>query len=296
MSNVPLLLRVAPPLFVLIWSTGWIVAGFAAEFADPLTFLSARYALAGACLIAFAAAAGATWPRRRADWLHAMASGVLLHAIYLGGVWWAIRHGLPASISGLLAAIQPILTAVLSPVILREPISARQWFGVVLGLAGLVLVLWPKLAGLSGHALGAALTPLAVNVIAMVSVTFGSFYQKKFIATGDLRTVTVLQYLGALVVTFPAAWLLEEMRIDWSAKAVLTMGWAVLALSIGAISLLLMLIRRGAVARSAVLIYLVPPAVALQAWALFGESLLPVQIGGMILAVAGVALATRKAS
>lgn len=294
MSNAPLLLRVAPPLFVLIWSTGWIVAGFAAEFADPLTFLSARYLLAGACLVVFAAIAGASWPKRRADWVHAMASGVLLHAIYLGGVWWAIRHGLPASISGLLAAIQPILTAVLSPIILREPISARQWAGVGLGLAGLVFVLWPKLAGVSGAALAQALVPLTVNAIAMVSVTFGSFYQKKFVASGDLRTVTVLQYFGALLVTLPVAWLLEDMRIDWSLKAALTMAWSVLALSIGAISLLLMLIRRGAVARAAVLIYLVPPAVAIQAWAFFGESLLPIQVLGMVLAATGVALATRK--
>lgn len=294
MSNSPLLLGAAPPLFVLIWSTGWIVAGFAAEFADPLTFLIIRYLLAASCLVLFALAAGATWPRSRMGWTHAMISGVLLHAIYLGGVWWAIRHGLPASISGLLAAIQPILTAVLSPVILREPITARQWVGVSLGLAGLVIVLWPKLAGVSGAALTQALAPLAVNVVAMVSVTFGSFYQKKFVATGDLRTVTVLQYLGAALATLPAAILLEDMRIVWSAKAVLTMAWSVLALSIGAISLLLMLIRRGAVARSAVLIYLVPPAVALQAWAFFGESLLPCQVAGMALAVAGVALATRR--
>lgn len=294
MSNVPLLLRVAPLLFVLIWSTGWIVAGFSAEFADPLTFLGLRYFSAGLCLIVFAAIAGATWPRRGADWLHAMASGVLLHAIYLGGVWWAIRHGLPASISGLLAAIQPILTAILSPIVLREPITARQWGGVALGLAGLVLVLWPKLAGVSGAALGQALIPLAVNAVAMISVTFGSFYQKKFVATGDLRTITVLQYFGALLVTLPAAWLLEDMRIEWSPKAALTLAWSVLALSIGAIGLLLMLIRRGAVARSAMLIYLVPPAVALQAWAFFGERLLPLQLAGMFLAVAGVALATRR--
>lgn len=294
MSNAPLLLRVAPPLFVLIWSTGWIVAGFAADFADPLTFLSARYLLAGLCLTLFAAGAGAIWPRDAKSWAQAMFSGVLLHAIYLGGVWWAIRHGLPASISGLLAAIQPILTAVLSPIILREPITRTQWAGVGLGLAGLILVLWPKLAGVSSLALSAALAPLIVNAVSMVSVTLGSFYQKKYIATGDLRTVSVLQYLGALVVTLPAAWLLEDMRIVWSAKAVATMAWAVLALSIGAIGLLLMLIRRGAVARSAVLIYLVPPTVAIQAWAFFGETLLPVQLAGMALTVAGVALATRR--
>jgi len=286
--------RIAPALFVLIWSTGWISARYAAEDADPLTFLSLRYAFAGAALTAFALAAGASWPRTARAWGHALVSGVLLHAIYLGGVWWAIRHGLPASISGLLAAIQPILTAILAPRLIGEPITARQWAGVLIGLGGLAAVLAPKLAGLEASAVAAALGPLAINAVAMISATLGAFYQKRYLASGDLRTMTVAQYLGALLATLPVAVLVEPMRIVWTPTIVATMAWSVLALSIGAISLLLLLIRHGAVARSAALIYLVPPTVAVEAFLLFGERLAPVQIAGATLAVLGVALATPR--
>lgn len=288
-----LVLKIAPGLFVLIWSTGWISARYAAPYADPLTFLSLRYACAGAILTLLAFTAGAVWPRGKAAG-HAAISGVLLHAIYLGGVWWAISRGLPAGISGLIAAVQPILTALLAPKLVGEKITRRHWAGIVLGFAGIVLVLWPKLASLSGEALVLALERLLINVIAMISVTFGTFYQKKFVQTGDLRTVTTLQYLGALVVTLPLAILTEPMRIEWNTVMVLNLGWAVLALSIGAIGLLLALIRQGAVSRAATLIYLVPPAVALEAFLLFGETMSPLQVAGMVVTAIGVALAVRR--
>lgn len=292
-GRTELFLKLAPGLFVLIWSTGWISARFAAPYADPLTFLSLRYACAGALLAGFALVTGTVWPRGKAA-AHATFSGVLLHAVYLGGVWWAISRGLPAGISGLIAAIQPILTALLAPRLVGETITKRQWLGIALGFAGIVLVLWPKLASLSGEALVLALEPLAVNILAMVSVTFGTFYQKKYLQTGDLRTVTTLQYVGALAVTLPLAWLTEPMRITWNTIMVLNMVWAVLALSIGAIGLLLLLIRRGAVSRAAALIYLVPPAVAVEAFLLFGETMSPVQALGMAITAAGVALAVRR--
>lgn len=285
--------RIAPALFVLIWSTGWISAAYASRTSDPLTFLSVRYALAAAALGALALAAGARWPRGRAV-LHALVSGVLLHAIYLGGVWWAIRNGLPTAVSGLLAAIQPLLTALLAPRLIGEPITPRQWTGVLAGLAGLALVLAPKLAGVEAAALAGVVGPLVVNGVAMVAVTLGTFYQKRFLATGDLRTSTVTQYVGAFAVTLPLAFATEPMRIGSDAATLLTMAWSVLALSLGAIGLLLMLIRRGAVARSAALIYLVPPTVALEAFLLFGERLAPVQLAGMALTVIGVALATPR--
>lgn len=290
----PLLLRAAPLVFVLIWSTGWISARFAAPFADPLTFLAVRYALAGALLTGVAVATGASWPTRRADWGHALLTGVLLHAIYLGGVWWAIRHGLPAGISGLIAAVQPILTALLAPLLIGERISRRRWAGILLGFAGIALVLQPQLASIPADAMGATLWPMLVNVIAMISVTLGTFHQKRFIPTGDLRTVTVLQYAGALLATLPVALMTEAMRIDWTITVIATMAWSVLALSIGAIWLLLMLIRQGAVSRAATLIYLVPPTVAIEAFLLFGETMSLVQIVGMALTAAGVALATRR--
>jgi drug/metabolite transporter (DMT)-like permease len=286
------LLRSAPLTFVLVWSTGWIAARYAAPYADPLTFLSVRFALAGLVVILLSVAAGARWPATPRDAMHAMMSGVLLHALYLGGVWWAVRHGLSAGLSGLVAALQPIMTAVLAPALVGERIRAGQWLGMILGFAGIALVLSPKLTGTVD--LEAASVPILVNVVAMLAVTLGTFYQKRWIPTGDLRTVTALQYVGALIATVPLALLLEPLQITWNTTVILTMAWSVLGLSIGGIGLLLLLIRRGAVSRAAALIYLVPPAVAIEAYFLFGETMTLVQVGGMVLTAAGVALATRR--
>jgi len=287
--------RTAPALFVFLWSTGWIVARYSAEYADPLTFLSARYACAGAVLFLYALIAGGRSPARPSDFVHAAFSGVLLHAIYLGGVWIAIAQGVPASISALLAALQPILTAALAPILLRERIGAKQWLGIVLGFIGIIVVLSPKLAAVNASDFGAVTIPLLINAIAMLAVTAGTFYQKRYIHSGDLRTVTILQYAGAIAVTLPVAYLIEPMRLEVIATTILIMLWSVLAISIGAIALLLLLIRRGEVSRAAQLIYLVPPTAAIQAYFLFGEQLTPLQLAGMALTVIGVALASRAA-
>ena len=291
-SSSSALLRAAPALFVLIWSTGWISARFGAPYADPLSFLVLRYIIAGALLSGLAAAVGAPWPRGRAA-LHAAMSGVLLHAIYLGGVWWAIAQGLPAGISGLIAAVQPILTACLAPILAGERVTRLHWTGIGLGFAGIALVLEPKVLGVTSSVSG-LVWPIIVNILAMVSVTFGTFYQKRFVQSGDLRCVTALQYAGAALATAPVALLTENVRFDWNETLILTMAWSVLALSMGAIGLLLLLIRNGAVYRAAALIYLVPPAVAFEAYLLFGETMLPLQIAGMAVAAIGVALATRR--
>lgn len=277
---------------MLIWSTGWISARFGAPYADPLSFLVIRYVIAGALLASLAVAVGAPWPRGRAA-LHAGLSGVLLHAIYLGGVWWAIARGLPAGISGLIAAVQPILTAFLAPTLAGERVTRLHWLGIGLGFVGIAIVLEPKLLGVTAQVSG-LVWPILVNILAMVSVTFGTFYQKRFVQSGDLRCVTALQYAGAALATLPAALLTEEFRFDWNETLILTMAWSVLALSMGAIGLLLLLIRNGAVYRAAALIYLVPPAVALEAYLIFGETMSPLQIAGMAVAAVGVALATRR--
>jgi drug/metabolite transporter (DMT)-like permease len=282
--------RLAPVIFVLIWSTGWIVARAAAPFADPLTFLVWRFLIAAALLALFAGLARARWPQSLAETTHALIAGILLHAVYLGGVWWAIRHGLPASLSALIAALQPILTVALAPSLLGERLAARQKFGVGLGFIGLLAVLWPNLSGLEGQT---AALPIAINGFGMLGLTLGSFYQKRFVHSGDLRAISALQYAGAAAVMLPLALASEAMTIDWTPAVVAAMAWSVLALSIGAIFLLLQLIRRGTVSRAAQLIYLVPPATALQAHLLFGENLRWPQIGGMALTVLGVALANR---
>jgi drug/metabolite transporter (DMT)-like permease len=286
------LLALVTALFVFLWSTGWIAAKYAAFHADPLWFLTIRFAAAGAAIALFAVAVRAPWPAARRDWAHVIVSGVLMHGIYLGGVWWAVKHGLSAGISGLLAALQPLLSALLGPHLLGERVGPVQWLGVALGFLGVVLVLSPKL-GLGATPETPAWTALAVNVAAMLSVTAGSFYQKRFVSGGDLRTVTAVQYIGALLVVAPVALATEDLRFDHSLTIYAVLAWSVFALSVVSVSLMLTMIDRGEVTRMTMFIFLVPSAVAAQAWLLFGETLTAVQIAGMLLTAAGVYVASR---
>jgi drug/metabolite transporter (DMT)-like permease len=295
MSINRLFLLATPALFVFFWSTGWIAAKFAAPHADPLLYLTIRFACAAIIIALYALAMRAPWPSGRRAWLHALISGALLHGIYLGGVWWAVKHGLSAGISGLLAALQPLLTALLAPYLLKETITAQQWTGVAIGLFGVLLVLSPKLGVALGGTDEAAWMALGVNIIGMFAVTAGSFYQKRFVSGADLRTVTSVQYLGALIVVTPLALATETLHFDHSLTLYAVLAWSVLVLSVFTIAIMLMMINRGEVTRVSVLIYLVPSTVALQAWLLFGETLNAVQITGMVLTAAGVYMATRKA-
>ena len=288
-----LLDRLAPAIFVFLWSTGWIMARYAAPHADPLTFLCVRYSLAAVALLAICLALRTLWPRTRAEWGHAIFSGVLLHGIYLGGVWWAIDAGVPTAISGLIAALQPLLTALSAPFIVGERLTRMQWAGIMFGLVGLMIAIVPRLTGLHWTEVGAAAVPLIVNVVAMVGVTAGTIYQKRFLQSTGLRSTAMLQYIGAVAFTLPLAWLLEDMHIDWNFDIFVALAWSVFGLSIGSILLLLYLIRRGQVSRAASLIYLVPPAVAIEAFLLFGEGLTIPMIVGTVIVVLGVYLTNR---
>lgn len=290
----PLLLRAMPLLFTFLWSTGWVVAGYSARYADALTFLVVRFACAAALLTAMALATGAPWPRGRRAVLDIAVTGILLHGIYLAGVWWAVRHGLPAAISGLIAGLQPILTALFAPALVGERISGIRWLGIACGFLGIALVLEPQLAGVEPAALWGVLAPMLINIGGMFAVTFGSFYQKARIVSGDLRTMTAIQYTAAALIVVPFAFLFEPMRIEWNLTMLLVLAWSVIVLSIGSIWLYLFMIRRGEVSRIATFLYLVPALVAVEAWMLFGETLTPFQIGGMAVTVLGVALASRK--
>jgi drug/metabolite transporter (DMT)-like permease len=281
-----------PTVFVLLWSTGWISARYAADHADPLWFLTIRFATAAVLIAAFAAVVRAPWPRGHIAWMHALVSGVLIHGIYLGGVWWAVRHGLPTGLSGLLAALQPLLAALLAPWLIGEAVTRRQWLGVGLGLAGVLTVLSPKLGSVAGEA---AWLPLAVNVVGMLGVTFGTFYQKRFVAAADLRSVTAVQYIGAIVVVAPFTLALEPLRFDHSLTIYLVLAWSVLVLSVATVTLMLHMINRGEVTRVSAFIYLVPSAVAVEAWLLFGETLSAVQIAGMAVTAVGVWLTSARA-
>ena len=284
------LLRIMPGLFVLIWSTGYIVAKFGVPYAEPFTFLALRFAFSIAVLLAVALLTGAPWPRTWAETGHALVSGVLIHGLYLGGVWWAIARGLPAGIAALIVGLQPLLTALMARRMLGEALRPAQWLGILAGFLGVGLVLAPKLAG---DALAAAsLAAVAATLTATLAFTLGTFYQKRFLTGADLRTGSLLQYLGALA---PTAFLAAagSPQVEWSWAFIAALAWSVLGISVGAVTLLLVLIRRGAVSRTAALIYLVPPATALQAFLLFGETLTPLQLAGMTLAALGVFLVTR---
>jgi drug/metabolite transporter (DMT)-like permease len=288
-------IRATPLTFAWLWSLGFIVSKYALADADPFTFLSARFGIAALVLALVAWLSGAPWPPRGKETAHSMVAGMLLHGGYVGGVWWAISTGLPIGISALITAGQPLLTALLAAPLLGERLSVRQWTGIITGFLGIVLVLAPRLAGVEPAALGRVLLPIAVCFGAMASVTLGTFYQKHFVPASDLRTGTCLQYVGAVALVVPIALMTESLRFDPTPSLLASLAFAVLVLSIAAVGLLLLMIRRGEVSRVAALIYLVPPLTAVEAYLLFGESLNTVQIAGMAVTAVGVWLATRRA-
>ena len=294
MPAAPLIIRIAPLTFAFLWSSGFIVARYGAADAEPFTFLTARFLLAALLLLLLAVAPRAPWPKTFGDAGHNMVAGILLHGGYLCGVWWAVANGLPAGLSALIAAAQPLMTAILAGPLAGEKVSAPQWAGIVVGFVGIVLVLAPRLAGVDAAMLGVVVVPMLVNFGATVSVTLGTFYQKRFAASSDLRTGTFLQFIGALFIVVPLALATETLRFDVTPTSIAVLLWSVVALSIGAIALLLLLIRRGAVSRVAALIYLVPPLVAAEAFVLFGEDLTAVQMAGMVATAAGVWLAVKR--
>jgi drug/metabolite transporter (DMT)-like permease len=287
-------IRAAPLTFALFWSSGFMVAKYAAPEADPFTFLVVRFVSSIVILASIAVASRASWPASAREAGHSMMVGVFLHGGYLGGVWWAVAQGLPAGISGLITAAQPLLTALLAAPLLGERVTRRQWCGIVGGFVGIVLVLAPRLSAVDAATLGIAALPMIVNFGATVSVTLGTFYQKRFAAGADLRTGTCLQFIGALAVMAPLALATETLRFDVNATSLAALAWSVLVTSLAAIALLLLMIRHGELSRVAALIYLVPPLAVLQAFILFDETLSVVQVVGMAVTAAGVWLATRK--
>ena len=275
-----------PLLFVVLWSTGFIGAKFGLPDAEPLTFLTLRYIIVLVLMGAITLVMRAPWPRTGLEWLHIGVSGLLVHAVYLGGVFTAIHHGLPAGVAALVVGLQPLLTALGAGVLLGERVRAAQWLGLALGFAGVGLVVAHKVVvGASGSALFAMLLPA---VIALLGITAGTLYQKRFCHSFDLRTGSVIQFLPCLAVTALVASQTETMQVNWSGSFVFALGWLVLVLSLGAVSLLNVLIRRGSAVNVASLFYLTPPTTALIAWALFGETLTGLALVGMGLAVFGV--------
>jgi drug/metabolite transporter (DMT)-like permease len=292
-----------PAVFVLIWSTGFIVAKFGLPFAPPLTFLAIRYFLSIICFLVWVALARAAWPRGRQQWLHLAVTGMLMHAGYLGGVWVAVKAGMGSGLAALIVGLQPVLTALWVSSVASNgagqdgpKVTPRQWLGLGLGLVGLLLVVSRKFvsSGVAGAGHEVTALTLSATVVALLSITAGTLYQKRFVQATDVRSANAIQLGAALLVTLPLA-LLEPEAITWNPSFIGAMAWSVLALTLGGSSLLYLLIQRGAATAVTSLLYLVPPTTALMAWVLFDELITTSTIVGTALTALGVSLVVRAA-
>ncbi len=288
MSMSNLWLTFSPAVFVLIWSTGYLGARMGSPYVEPMTFLCLRFTAVAILLTIAALVVRRSWPRG-ADLGHATVSGLLVHAIYLGGVFAAIHQGLHLGVAALVVGLQPLLTAALAFTLLKEPVTRQQAAGLLLGFCGLAVVVW------QGRSTGTVTpTTLAMVGASLLGITLGTLYQKRFCSQMPMLTGNAVQFTGAAVATGTAAWLLETRDVDWTPEFMFALGWLVLVLSIGAVTLLYQMIRRGAAARVSSLFYLVPPVTAVSGWMLFDQPITTTALAGMLLAAIGVALVMRQ--
>ena len=277
----------AAPLFVVLWSTGFIGAKYGLPHIEPVTFLVLRFALVAAALVFWVVLARTAW-LTLAQARDAAIIGILLQAVYLGGIYKAIDLGVEAGVAALIVGLQPVLTAFIARQFLGERLSPVQWAGIALGAIGVGLVVMRKLDAGIGDWRGVALC-----LVALAGISIASILQKTRATDHPMRTSTLVQFLAALAVLAPLSFAFETREVTWSGELILAMAWLVLAMSLGALSLLLFLIRRGAASNVASLFFLVPPTTALMAWGIFGEVLGPVEIAGVGLAASGVLMVNR---
>ena len=277
-----------PALFVWLWSTGFIGAKYGLPYAEPFTLLLIRMLLTLVPLAILAVAMKSRWPGWRGAG-HLAITGLLVQGTYLGGVCYSIDQGMPSGLVSLIVGLQPLVTALAAVLILRESVAGRQWLGLVMGLAGVALVLAEKLG--SG-ANGGSFSPVTIlwAGLSLIGISLGTVYQKRFGTGVDLISGTMIQYTAAAAFFAIGAFTLETRHIEWTVQFSLALGWLVFGLSVSAILILMWLIRRGAASQVASLFYLVPPVTALEAFILFNERLGPLAIAGGVVAVAGVAL------
>lgn len=283
-------LRAMPVVFVLIWSTGFIVARYGMPNSPPFTFLLWRYIFSLLCFVLWVKWARVPWPQGVVQWWHLAVTGVLMHAGYLGGVWAAVKAGMGAGLTALIVGLQPVITAIWLSA-RGGHVSRRQWQGLALGFVGLAMVVSRKLEG------GIEVTPWSLTMIlmALVSITTGTLYQKRFVQPCDVRSANAVQLMAAYVVTLPLA-LMEAEPALWNAEMSWALAWSVLALTLGGSSLFYILIQRGAAASVTSLMYLVPPTTAVMAWILFNEPIPLVTLAGIAVTAVGVSLVVRPAS
>ena len=279
-----------PTLLVFLWSTGFIGAKFGLPYAEPFTFVAWRFAIAATILTAYALWTRAPWPRSGREIVQTAIVGVLLHGTYLTAVFVAIHKGTPAWVASLLTGLHPMLTALLAGTTLGERIRPLQWFGFVLGLAGVALVLWPDDAA----EMAIPLFGIIACAIGLMTLTSGTLVQKRFGAATDLRTGQAIQQMAAFALVLPCALIFETNEIQWTGEFIFALSWLTGVLSIGMFTLLYTMIRRGAASKVASLFYLVPPVVAVESYFLFGETVSPQQMVGMVLAGIAVAMVTRE--
>jgi drug/metabolite transporter (DMT)-like permease len=280
-------LRAMPWVFVLVWSTGFIVARYGMPNSPPFTFLLWRYLFSILCFVLWVKWARVPWPQSRAQWGHLAVTGILMHAGYLGGVWAAVKVGMGAGLTSLIVGLQPVLTAVwLSS--RGGHVSRCQWQGLALGFVGLAMVVSRKLEG------GIEVSPWSLTMITMAlcAITTGTLYQKRFVQACDVRSANAVQLMAAFLVTLPLAWM-EVEPVIWNAEMIGAMVWAVLILTLGGSSLFYILIQRGAAAAVTSLLYLVPPTTAVMAWFLFDEPITLVTLSGIVVTAMGVSLVVR---
>ncbi len=279
-----------PSLFVVIWATGFVTARLVAPRAEPLAFVALRVVATAVVLFAIARVRHVRWPSARAG-RDALVGGVLMQGVYIAGVFWAVHRGLPAGIAALVGSLQPLLTAAVAGPMLGERVAGRRWAGIGAGFLGAALVLAPKLGAVDAS--GIPPVALAVCLAAVTAMTLGTLWQKRTGGGVDLLANATIQFTGASLLMVPLAAFLSDWRFELGWPLGLGFAWSVFGNSVAGILLLMALIRRGAVAGVASLFFLVPPVSAVMAYALFGEALSPVQIAGMAVAAAGVAIASR---
>ncbi|MEH6525668.1 MAG: DMT family transporter [Sneathiella sp.] len=286
--ETPFLLAM-PIVFVFLWSTGFIGAKLGLPYVEPLTFLATRFGICFLIMLPVILFTKTIWPNRWQDFGHISVSGLLMHGGYLGFVFLSIDQGVPAGISSLIVGIQPLIVAALAGVLLGEVVSGRQWAGLLLGLAGVFLVVFNKLSLGQGTTFG-----MGLSFIALFSIALGTLYQKKFCAQMNLKSGNFIQFIAAGLYFYALSLIFEEGDIIWHGELVFAMGWLVIVLSFGAVTLLYMLLRTGAAANVSSLFYLTPPCTAIVAYFLFDETLGPLSLLGMAVAVVGVALVNFK--
>ena len=279
----------APFLFVLLWSTGFIGTKIGMRHAEPFTFLAWRYLIALVLMSVIVMIWRAPWPRSARQIGHAVVVGILMHGIYLGGIFWAVANGMSAGIAALIAGLHPLVAGVLAGWVLGEAVSLRHWAGLALGFAGMAMVVGGELGESAPSLVG-----VFACLLAVIGIAAGAVWQKRFGGSTNIRASQAIQFAAAGAMMALLSWSFETGEVDWTGELVLTLVWLVVVLSIGAVTLFYWLTQRGKVARVASYFYLIPPCTAIEAYFMFGETMGAIALAGMAVSVVGVAIATRS--